>query len=154
MPFVRSLYSSTRIIEGISITRVGRIGLPKYFITQHSIHRGTRAYLYWDKRNSAIAIDFTNDDDPTAWPIIFTQAYGAFINANRFFRFNKLAPDQHIGRYTYTKMSGEQANMPYVPSDVFVVDLSSPKIVEHSKRATAAPRSEQNDEWRGSDGYD
>ncbi|HXN38652.1 MAG TPA: hypothetical protein VN892_11470 [Solirubrobacteraceae bacterium] len=111
------------MIDGISITQAGRIGLSKFFIMTQDIQRVMRANLYWDSKNQTIAIDFTRHDDPASFPIIFTQKYGAFINANRFFRANNLDPSTYKGRYSYSRQDSEAIGIPGATSRVFIVSL-------------------------------
>jgi hypothetical protein len=121
--FRKSSYTPARVIDGISITKAGRIGLSKFFVTTQGVQRATKAHLYWDSDNQAIAIDFTRTDDPTAFPIIFTQQYGAFISASRFFRVNSLDPSAYKGRYTYSCQDGEALGIAEAASSVFIVQL-------------------------------
>src|ERR1700733_13588241 len=97
--FTLTPHSLPRIIEELSITKTGRIGLPKHFITTHGIERGTRAYMYWDVTNKAIALEFTQKDDATAYPVRFTRQYGAFITATRFFCSHHLDLAEYARRY-------------------------------------------------------
>ncbi len=124
--FVRTLHDQPRIIEGLSITKAGHIGLSKYFLTTHGIQRGMRAYMYWDSTNAAIALAFTRKDDATAYPVRFTQRYGAFIAASRFFRSNDLDPRAHTRRYPYAKVQGEAIGLADASSGAFVLELSQP----------------------------
>jgi hypothetical protein len=121
--FQLSPYTQVRAIDGVSVTKVGRIGLPKFFLTTHGIKRGARAYLYWDSETRAMAIEFSRQADATAFPIVFTQHYGAFINARRFFRIHSLDADAHMGRYSYVRETGEAIGLPGAASEVFVVRL-------------------------------
>jgi hypothetical protein len=66
--FTLTPHNQPRVIEGMSVTRTGRIGLTKYFITTHDIARGARAYMYWDSTNETIAVEFTPKPDATAYP--------------------------------------------------------------------------------------
>jgi hypothetical protein len=124
--FEKSLYSQPRMIAGISVTKTGLIGLPKFFLASHVVQRGVQAYLYWDARNKAIAIEFTDSGDPAAYPVHFTQQYGAFIQAIRFFRYQHLDPSDYKGRYRYARISGEEAGLRDARSNVFVMDLRKP----------------------------
>lgn len=121
--FQPSPYTEVRVIGGISVTQTGRIGLPKFFLTTQGIQRGTKAYLYWDAENRAIAIEFTQQGDATAFPIVFTQGYGAFITAGRFFQANDLHADTHTGRYSYVRETGATIGLPEARSSVFVIRL-------------------------------
>jgi hypothetical protein len=124
--FTLTPHNQPRVIEGISVTRTGRIGLTKYFITIHGIERGMRAYMYWDSTNKTIAVEFTRKADATAYPVIFTRQYGAFINASRFFRSHRLELMKYAGRYPYSKLDGEIVSLPDASASVFVVELKKP----------------------------
>jgi hypothetical protein len=81
--------------------------------------------MYWDANTKAIALVFTRKADATAYPILFTQQYGAFITARRFFRSHRLDPAEYARRYPYLELNGDAIG---VEADgcVFVVDLSRP----------------------------
>jgi hypothetical protein len=119
--FQPSPYTEVRAIEGVSVTQAGRIGLPKFFLTTQSIQRGTKAYLYWDAENRAIAIEFTRQGDATAFPIVFTQHYGAFITARRFFQAHGLNSNAYAGRYAYARKVGAAIGVPEAESSLFVI---------------------------------
>jgi hypothetical protein len=121
--FQPSPYTEGRAIEGISVTQAGRIGLPKFFLTTQGIQPGTKAYLYWDEESQAIAIEFTQQGDATAFPIVFTQGYGAFITARRFFQAHGLKTDAHAGRYAYVRKTGAAIGLLEARSSVFVIRL-------------------------------
>jgi hypothetical protein len=121
--FQLSPYTEARVIEGISVTQAGRIGLPKLFLTTQGIQRGAKAYLYWDEEKGAIAIEFTRQDDATAFPIVFTQRYGAFITARRFFQAHGLSTDAHAGRYAYARKAGAAIGVPEARSNLVVIRL-------------------------------
>jgi hypothetical protein len=121
--FQLSPYTQVRAIDGVSVTKAGRIGLPRFFLTTHGIQHGTKANLYWDSDTRAIAIEFTQQVDATVFPIVFTQRYGAFISARRFFRIHSLNVDAHVGRYPYARETGEAIGLPEAASEVFVVRL-------------------------------
>jgi hypothetical protein len=135
--FTLTPHNQPRVIEGISLTRTGRIGLTKYFITTHGISRGMRAYMYWDSTNKMIAVEFTRKTDATAYPISFTQRYGAFINASRFFRSHHLELMEYAGRYPYSKLNGEVVGLADASAGVFVVELKKPmnKVVAVARAA-------------------
>lgn len=114
-----SPYTQARVIDGISVTKTGRIGLPKYFLTTQGIQRGMKAYLYWDAETRSVAIEFTHRDDATAFPIVFTQKYGAFITAARFFQTHGLDAGAHTGRYSYACETGEALGISEAMSSLF-----------------------------------
>jgi hypothetical protein len=121
--FQLSPYTEVRAIEGILVTQAGRIGLPKFFLTTQGIQRGAKAYLYWDAENRAIAIEFTRQGDATAFPIVFTQRYGAFITARRFFQAHGLDVGTHAGRYSYVRETGAAIRVPEARSSLIVIGL-------------------------------
>lgn len=123
--FTRTSHDQPRIIEGLSITKAGRIGLPKYFITAHGIERGMRAYMYWDANTKAIALTFTRKADATAYPVLFTCEHGAFITANRFFRAHHLDPAEYVRRYPYSVLDGDTVGLIAAGARVFVLELNS-----------------------------
>jgi hypothetical protein len=125
--FVRTPHDQPRIIKGISITKAGRIGLPKHFVTTHGIERGMRVYMYWDANTKAIAIAFTRKADATAYPVLFTQQYGAFITASRFFRSHHLDPAEYAHRYPYLELNGDAIGLVEAGARVFVVELNRQK---------------------------
>jgi hypothetical protein len=121
--FTLTPHSLPRVIEGISVTKTGHIGLTKYFIATHGIERGMRAYMYWDATKKAIAFEFTRNADATAYPVLFTQQYGALISARRFFRSHRLELMEYAGRYPYSKLNGEVVGLADASASVFVVEL-------------------------------
>jgi hypothetical protein len=116
-------FTQIRAIDGISITRAGRIGLPKFFLTTQGIQPGMKAYLYWDSETRSIAIEFTGQGDATAFPIVFTKGYGAFISASRFFSAHGIDASEHTGRYSYTREAGAAIGIPEAMSSLFVIRL-------------------------------
>jgi hypothetical protein len=124
--FTLTRYTTSRVIEGLSVTSVGRIGLTKAFITTHGIERGMRAYMYWDATRKATAFEFTREADASAYPVLFTQQYGAFISARRFFRWHHLNLSDYSRRYPYSELDGEAIGLDTADSSVFVIDLTTP----------------------------
>jgi hypothetical protein len=124
--FTRTPHDQPRIIEGLSITRAGRIGLTKHFIATHGIERGMRAYMYWDTNTKAIALAFTRKADATAYPVLFTRQYGAFITASRFFRSHQLDPAEYARRYPYLELNGDTIGLVEAGARVFVIELNRP----------------------------
>jgi hypothetical protein len=140
--FQSAPYTQDRFIDGISITAIGRIGLPKYFVTKHRIQRESRANLYWDAERQTLAIDFTHKADPAAYPLSFTKRYGGFINAARFFRNQQISPKEYVGRYPYAVSAGPDVGIA-TNSHIFIVDLS--------KRQTPEQEQEHEANWTSDD---
>ena len=85
-----------------------------------------RAYMYWDADTTAIALAFTRKADATAYPVLFTQQYGAFITASRFFRSHHLDPAEYARRYPYSVLNGDAIGLAEADARVFVVELNRP----------------------------
>lgn len=115
-------YTQDRFIDGISITAAGRIGLSKYFVTKHHIQRKVRANLYWDAESQVLAIEFTVEAAPAAHPVSFTQRYGGFINAARFFKNQQIKPQDYVGRYPYSVSHGPDVGIA-TNAHVFIMNL-------------------------------
>lgn len=122
-------YTQDRFIDGLSITAAGRIGLPKYFLTKHGLQRESKAHLYWDAGTRTLAIEFTHRGDTVAYPLHFTQRYGGFINAARFFRNQQINPRDYVGRYPYTVSDGPDVGIA-TNAHVFMVDLGKRQVPE------------------------
>lgn len=127
-------YTQDRIVDGLSITAAGRIGLSKYFLMKHHIQRESRANLYWDAETHTLAIEFTHKTDAAAYPLSFTQRYGGFINAARFFRSQQIKPKEHVGRYPYTMSGGTNVGIA-TNAHVFIVDLRKRQWPEQGREA-------------------
>jgi hypothetical protein len=123
--FTLTPHTTSRDIEGLSVTRAGRIGLTKVFIANHGVERGMRAYMYWDKVKKAIAFEFTRQADASAYPVLFTQQHGAFINAHRFFRWHHLNPSEYSHRYPYSKLDSKAVGLGTADSSVFVIEITT-----------------------------
>lgn len=135
--FQHSPYTQERMIgDFLSITSPGRIGLPKRFLARYSIQRGVRAILYWDAESRTLAIAFTGEADPAAHPVGFTQKYGAFINAARFFRHHQLNPSKFVGRYPYTVSAGPDVGIA-TNETVFLMSLKKRLASEQGEEAHA-----------------
>jgi hypothetical protein len=115
-------YTPDRFIDGLSVTAAGRIGLSKYFLSKHHIERECRANLYWDAEAHTLAIEFTHQADTAAHPVRFTQRYGGFINATRFFKNQQVNPKDYVGRHPYTVSAGSDIGIA-TDSYVFIVQL-------------------------------
>ncbi|TWE11764.1 hypothetical protein BKA23_0550 [Rudaeicoccus suwonensis] len=79
--------------------------------------------MYYDELSSSVAISFTREEDEGAFPVYFTQGYGAFIGASKFFKVRGLKlPDQAV-RYQYEIISAESAGIGDTNSTLFVISL-------------------------------
>lgn len=73
-----------------------------------------------------MAIDFTDADDDTAYPIAFTQQSGGFINAKKFFQQAHIELEGLGGRYSYKQMPAKSIGLTGGKQEVLVVDLEHP----------------------------
>jgi hypothetical protein len=121
-------YTQDRLIgDFLSITSAGRIGLSKYFLTKHRIQRNCQANLYWDAETQTLAVEFTHEAEAAGHPTCFTQRYGGFINAARFFRNQQLKPRDYAGRYPYAVSQGLDVGIA-TNARVFIVSLRQRQI--------------------------
>jgi hypothetical protein len=119
-------YTSTRTHDSLSITKTGRIGLPKYFIANHDVQPPARANLYWNSASRSIAIQLVTVRNAETFPVVFTKQFGAAISARRFFAANNVPLDQHVvGRYEYSKLPGKAVGIAEASSSVFLIQLPS-----------------------------
>ena len=113
----------TRAAQTVSVTKIGRIDLPKYFVQTHDVRQGTRAQLYWDEDTKRIAIGFVDGDDPTAFPVFLLASGGAYINARRLFRIRGVRPEEYAQPYTYQQYRAADVGIGDAVKDVFVIEL-------------------------------
>jgi hypothetical protein len=132
--FKAAPYTADRIIDTLSITAAGRIGLPKYFLAKHGISRGVRASLFWDARHGTLAIEFTNATDAMAYPVVFTRLYGGFVNAARFFKREQINPREYVGRHPYFVCTGEDVGIA-TAATVFLLDPNGRQVPQQEQSA-------------------
>lgn len=130
--------SKTAIPSGsVSISKTGRIGLSREFISENGIDSDSRASLYWDADRKAIAIAFISAERK-ATPGAFTKVQSAddynvvligsgaaaYVVANRFFKEVGVNPSEHQGFYKYETLAATEAGISDGGKTVFVVTLA------------------------------
>jgi len=109
---------NTRRENRITITRSYSIGLPQFFFEKNKIHNFKYAVLFFDKKNEAIAIHFTNEEKENAFKIMKSKkGYGGHIVARSFFTYYDINPKIYYGRYEWEKYNLEGVG------EVFVIKL-------------------------------
>jgi hypothetical protein len=82
--------------------KTGRIGLGRQFVEQYGITGDSRAHLYWDITNMALAFWFDSDDGYT---VAFVNGDAGYILANSFFKTIGIDPSEHHGYYQYDALT-------------------------------------------------
>lgn len=99
--------------------------------------------MYWDADSRTVAIAFTPGADPEAYPLGFTQRYGAFINAGKFFKVHHLDLDRYADRYQFTLVSGDSVNLSEAGPSVLLIDLTEPyrrqRVINRRRHESDAP---------------
>lgn len=121
--FEKKIYSTSGLIEGISISKGGRVGVTKSIITTLGLQDSARAYLYWNPTSETVAIDFTKNEDDGSFPIRFITPDSAYISASQFFRAADLDPAEYAGIYAYSTVNGADINLSKASTNVILVDL-------------------------------
>lgn len=120
----------------LSISKTGRIGLSREFVTEYDLSADSRASLYWDDSRRAIAIAFTSSESkpkvgsfakvqPTdGYNVAFVGGgSAAYIIASGFFKQVGVDPSEHKGHYRYETMDADDAGIADGGKTVFVVTL-------------------------------
>lgn len=108
---------NVRMESRITLTKSNSIGLPDKFYRDNGIKNFKYAVLYWDEKNKAIGIHFTNKEDENGFKIIHGQKYGAQIVVRSFLKENNINPKIYHGRYDYGKHNLEGVG------ELFVIKL-------------------------------
>jgi len=87
-------YNHTDQPAWVSITKYGRVGLPRSFVRGHAITKGVRASLYWDETARVIGIAFAGPEDHEAFPVVLTRdgARSSTHNGSFGFTISPLRP--------------------------------------------------------------
>src|SRR3989338_3972893 len=94
--------------DRITVTKSNTIGFPSQFYHKNGIKDFKYAVLFWDAANSAIGINFTNDETEKKNAFLIARSkdgYGGSISARSFFRHYGIDPMTYYGRYNWQKES-------------------------------------------------
>jgi hypothetical protein len=108
---------NVRMENRITLTKSNSIGFPQKFYEGNGIKNFKYAVLYWDEKNKAIGIHFTNKEKDEGFKIIHGQKYGGQIVVRSFLKENNINPDIYRGRYDWEKYNLEGVG------EVFVIKL-------------------------------
>lgn len=105
-----------RLEDRITITKSNSIGFPQKFYKDNNIGSYSYAVLYWDAKNKAIGINFTNSESEKSKFSIMrnTAGYGGGIVARSFFKANEIDPEVYHGRYNWKKEDIEGTGVMFV----------------------------------------
>lgn len=101
----------------ITLTKSNSIGFPQKFYQDNGIKNFKYAVLFWDEKNKAIGIYFTNEDEKGGFKIIHSQKYGAQVVVRSFLKENNINPKIYHGRYDWEKYNLEGVG------ELFVIKL-------------------------------
>ncbi len=110
---------NSRSEDRITITKNNSIGFPTKFYNDNNIKRFEYVLLFWDIKNKAIGIKFTNEEsEKSKFKIIHSKiGYGGSITARSFFRGNNIDPKIYCGRYEWKKEKAEGIG------EIFIIEL-------------------------------
>ncbi len=93
----------------LTLTRSNQIGFPTRFYTDNEIKKFKYVVLYWDSKNKAIGIYFTNDEkEENKFSIIHSkEGYGGSVVVRSFLRAYSIDPEIYYGRYEWEKLNLE-----------------------------------------------
>jgi len=105
--------------DRITVTKSNSIGLPQKFYQDNGIKNFKYAVLFFDGKNKAIGIYFTNDEkEKSAFKIIHSKkGYGGQIVVRSFFKICGIDSRIYRGRYKWEKYNLEGVG------EVFVIEL-------------------------------
>ena len=106
-----------RLEDRITITKSNSIGLPTKFYQDNGIKNFKYTILFWDEKNKAIGIHFTNEEQRSGFKIIHGQKYGGQIVVRSFLKSYNIDPRLYYGRYEWEKYNLEEVG------EVFVIKL-------------------------------
>ena len=130
--------AKTAIPSGsVSISKTGRIGLSREFMSENGIDSDSCAYLYWDAARKALAISFVTAErkekggpfarvQPADGYRVVSIGAGAagYIVAGGFFKKVDVNPTEHQGYYPYETLAADEAGISDGGKIAFVVTLA------------------------------
>lgn len=113
---------NVRLEDRVTITRSNQIGFPTKFYQDNGIKNFKYVVLFWDQKNKAIGIHFTNaEEQKSTFSIIHNKKYGGNAAVRSFFRINNIDPKIYYGRYNWKKHKLEEVG------SIFVIELKERK---------------------------
>lgn len=118
--FKKFTKTSTRTENRITVTSSYSFGFPTKFYKDNNIGKFKFVSLYYDKKNNAVGLQFTNDEEERhKFSIIRSKkGYGGGIVATSFFKTNNLNPREYRGKYEWKKQKIENIGT------LFIIDLT------------------------------
>ena len=108
---------NVRLENRITVTKSSSIGLPTKFYQDNRIKNFRYAILFWDDKNKAIGIYFTEEKDKKGFRIIHGQKYGGQIVVRSFLKTYDIDPQIYHGRYEWEKYDLEGIG------EIFIIKL-------------------------------
>ena len=106
---------NARFEDRITVSRSNSIGFPTRFYADNNIGKFKYVVLYWDEKEKAIGILFTNDEsEKSKFSIIRNEKYGGMISAKSFFNQYKIDVGKYRNKYEWEKFNQEGAGELYV----------------------------------------
>jgi hypothetical protein len=117
--FIKFQGRNLRQEDRITLTKSNSLGFPKKFYEDNDIKKYSHAVLYWDAKNKAIGVRFTNDKtEKSAFSVMKnTAGYGGGIVVRSFFKINGIDPKIYHGRYEWKKENIEGIG------EMFIIEL-------------------------------
>lgn len=117
--FIKFEGRNLRLEDRITVTKSHSIGFPQKFYQDNNVKNYKYAVLYWDDKNKAIGIKFTNDEkEKNGFSIIHSKiGYGGGISAKSLFKTYHIDPAIYYGRYEWKKYNQEGVG------EIFVINL-------------------------------
>jgi hypothetical protein len=107
-----------RFEDRITISKSNSIGFPSRFYADNKIASFKYIVLFWDEKEKAIGISFSNDEsEKSKFTIVKSEMYGGMASAKSFFTQYKIDSGKYRGRYEWEKF-----NQPNV-GELFVIRL-------------------------------
>lgn len=103
--FERFEARNVRVEKRITITKSESIGFPTGFHKSEGLEGQKFVTLFYDRKNKAIGIQFTNEEKAeSSFSLAHNKrGYGAGIVARSFFKANDIDTKKYYGRYDWKK---------------------------------------------------
>lgn len=159
--FVKASYTPARDMgrgpDDIAITAGGLITLGRQFIKAHNVVENTRVHLYWDDERQLIALAFTSEPAPSAYPVHLLPTSGR-IPAGKFFKWHlpKNNPAPYVGRYRCDVRGAKDAGIVDFNGEVCIIDLGKrigSSVNSPARRESATASADTVRIWATKHGY-